>query len=222
MESIYESQILSKSSSRCKKGEYWTVTDVEIHDENKIKVEEHIGWKINSGNCSFWWDDWLGGATLANSTTDISSLNNATIAHFLVNGKWNERKLRLQVPPLLIPSILNTKVQLVKGVKDSAIWKITKAGNFTCKSAWEICRKKKDTTIINSQLWHQHIHFKMSFRLWRAIRHKFPTNETLANFGVELVKCYCCIQQGWDEIEHIFIQGNFAGHIWKFFADSLG
>jgi len=62
----------------------------------------------------------------------------------------------------------------------------------------------------------------MSFLLWRAIRHKFPTNETLANFGVEPVKCYCCIQQGWDEVDHIFIQGHFAGHIWKFFAGSLG
>ncbi|WMV13665.1 hypothetical protein MTR67_007050 [Solanum verrucosum] len=167
-------------------------------------------------------DNQFGRGALANSTTDISSLNNATIAHFLVNGKWNERKLRLHDPPLLIPSILNTNVQLVQGVKVSAIWKITEAGNFTCKSAWEICKKKKNTTIINSQLWHRHIPFKMSFLLWRAIRHKLPTNETLANFGVEPVKCYCCIQQGWDDIEHIFIQGNFAGHIWKFFTESLG
>uniref|UniRef100_A0A0V0IU37 Putative ovule protein n=1 Tax=Solanum chacoense TaxID=4108 RepID=A0A0V0IU37_SOLCH len=35
---------------------------------NKIKVEEHIGWTINSGSCSFWWDDWLGVGALANYT----------------------------------------------------------------------------------------------------------------------------------------------------------
>lgn len=29
--------------------------------KNKNKVEDHITWKINSGSCSFWWDDWLGG-----------------------------------------------------------------------------------------------------------------------------------------------------------------
>ncbi|KAH0645238.1 hypothetical protein KY284_033122 [Solanum tuberosum] len=28
--------------------------------------------------------------------------------------------------------------------------------------------------------------------------------------------------QGWDDIEHIFLQGHFAGHIWKFFAGSMG
>ncbi|WMV50078.1 hypothetical protein MTR67_043463 [Solanum verrucosum] len=189
--------------------------------KNKIKAEENIGWKISSGSCSFWWDDWLGGGAPANYTNDISTLNNATIAHFLVNGKWNEKKLRQQVP-LIILSILNTNFQLVQGTKDSAVWKLTDSGKFTCKSTWEICRKKKDIAVINSQLWHRHIPFKMSFLLWRAIRHKFPTNETLANFGVEPVKCYCCIQQGWDEVDHIFIQGHFAGHIWKFFAGSMG
>ncbi|KAH0700920.1 hypothetical protein KY284_015135 [Solanum tuberosum] len=190
--------------------------------KNKLHVEENIGWKIQSGSCSFWWDDWLGKGALATYNTSISSLNNATIAHFLVNGKWNERKLRQQVPPLLIPSILNTNFQFVQGVKDIAVWRLTKAGEFTCKSAWEMCRKKKATAVLNSQIWHRHIPFKMSFLLWRAIRYKLPTNESLANFGVEPVKCYCCFQQGWDDVEHIFLQGHFAGHIWKFFAGSMG
>ncbi|WMV08266.1 hypothetical protein MTR67_001651 [Solanum verrucosum] len=87
--------------------------------KHKIKVEEYIGWQINSGSCSFWWDDWLGGGAIANYTSSVSSLNNAIVAHFLVDRKWNERKLR---------------------------------------------------------------------------------------------------QQGWDEVDHIFIQGDFASHIWKFFA----
>ena len=42
--------------------------------KNKITVEDHIGWKINSGSCSFWWDDWLGVGALANYTTYVSSL----------------------------------------------------------------------------------------------------------------------------------------------------
>ncbi|KAH0655402.1 hypothetical protein KY285_030284 [Solanum tuberosum] len=92
--------------------------------KNKLQVEENIGWKIQSGSCSFWWDDWLGKGALATYNTSISSLNNATITHFLVNGKWNERKLRQQ--------------------------------------------------------------------------------------------------QGWDDVEHIFLQGHFTGHIWKFFAGSMG
>ncbi|KAK4733796.1 hypothetical protein R3W88_008057 [Solanum pinnatisectum] len=79
--------------------------------KNKSIVEENITWKINSGNCSFWWDDWLGKGALAYYTTNISNLNNATIAHFLINGKWNYRKLRNQFPPQLITHILSTKFQ---------------------------------------------------------------------------------------------------------------
>jgi len=62
----------------------------------------------------------------------------------------------------------------------------------------------------------------MSFLLWRALRKKLPTNEKLGNFGVEPVRCFCCYQQGWDEVDHIFIQGHFATYIWKYFSNILG
>ncbi|KAK4707378.1 hypothetical protein R3W88_033067 [Solanum pinnatisectum] len=149
-------------------------------------------------------------------------LNSSTIAHFLINGKWNERKLRQQVPPLLIPHILSTSFQHQQGLKDTAIWKPTEAGNFSCVSAREICRHRKDTTGINSQLWNKNIPFKMSFLLWRALRNKLPTNENLANFGVEPVKCFCCINQGWDDVYHIFNEGHFAAHIWNYFTGPMG
>ncbi|KAK4706920.1 hypothetical protein R3W88_033521 [Solanum pinnatisectum] len=111
--------------------------------KNKSIVEENITWKINSGNCSFWWDDWLG-------------------------------------------------------------------------KAWEICRHRKNLEGISSQLWAKNIPFKMSFLLWRALRNKLPTNENLAIFGVEPVKCFCCINQGWDDVDHIFNGGHFAAHIWNY------
>jgi len=28
--------------------------------KSRLQVEKNIGWKIQSGSCSFWWDDWLG------------------------------------------------------------------------------------------------------------------------------------------------------------------
>ncbi|WMV45633.1 hypothetical protein MTR67_039018 [Solanum verrucosum] len=190
--------------------------------KNKDKVENHITWKIRSGSCSFWWDDWLGMGALAKYTSSISILNNATIAHFLVNGEWNERKLRQQVPPLLIPHILSTKFQYQQGDKDTAVWKPNDSGNFSCASAWKICRLRKSNAVSNSQIWHKNIPFKMSFLVWRALRYKLPTNEKLATFGVEPVRCYCCIQRGWDEVDHIFNQGSFATHIWTSFLSPMG
>ena len=62
----------------------------------------------------------------------------------------------------------------------------------------------------------------MSFWLWRVLRLKLPTNEILATFGVEPAKRSCCRNQGWDDVDHTFIQGPFSTHIWKYFASSVG
>ncbi|WMV13655.1 hypothetical protein MTR67_007040 [Solanum verrucosum] len=51
---------------------------------------------------------------------------------------------------------------------------------------------------------------------------KLPTNEKLGTFGAEPVICFCCYQQGWDEVDYIFIQGHFAAYIWKYFSNILG
>ncbi|XP_055823323.1 uncharacterized protein LOC129891877 [Solanum dulcamara] len=39
------------------------------------------------GNCSFWWDDWLGIGPLANHYEYIPRFNNSTVFMFLTNGK---------------------------------------------------------------------------------------------------------------------------------------
>ena len=70
---------------------------------NRQAVESHIRWHINSGSCSFWWDNWLGDDALANLCINVSTLNNKPVSDFLNNGIWNERQVRQHVPPILVP-----------------------------------------------------------------------------------------------------------------------
>lgn len=58
--------------------------------------------------------------------------------------------------------------------------------------------------------------------LQRGLRNKLPTNDNLATFAVEPIKCINCIQKGWHDVNHIFNQGNFAAHISKFHSSSIG
>lgn len=109
---------------------------------NKHTLEAHIFWKIHSGNSSFWWYDWLGECAIAKYSTTVSSLNNIPVSYFLEGGQWNESLVRQHAPPLLVPHILNTKVQYQEGVLDEPVWKLTDGGHFSCASAWEICRNK--------------------------------------------------------------------------------
>ena len=62
----------------------------------------------------------------------------------------------------------------------------------------------------------------MSFLVWRALRQKLPTNDKMITFGIEPAKCFCCIKQGWDDMNHIFTNGHFAAHFWNFRAGLWG
>lgn len=189
---------------------------------NKHLVEAHIRWKLNSGNFFFWWDNWLGTGALGNHNSNVSSLNNSRVSQFLVNGEWNDNMVRQQVPPLLIPQILQTRFDYQEGVPDDAIWEPTDSGMFTYASAWSTIKQKKSKTMVNTLCWHKNIPFKISFLLWRALRGKLSTNDKLISFGVDPVKCFCCRNSGWDNIDHIFVSRQFSRYIWKGFSKLFG
>lgn len=190
--------------------------------KNKHTVENHISWKINSGSSYFWWDEWLGIGALAGYKLYNSRPNNIRLSHFIVNGHWNELMVRQHAPPLLVPKILSTRFHYQEGVLDKAIWKANDSGKFNCSSAWEIIRQKKEKTLINKYSWHRNIPFKISFLVWSAPREKLPTNDKSITFGREPAACSCCLRPGLDNIEHIFVTGQFANHIWKCFSEYLG
>ena len=58
--------------------------------------------------------------------------------------------------------------------------------------------------------------------IWRALRGKLPTNESLQRFGKAISDCYCCYNKRKDDINHILINGNFAKYIWKTHASAVG
>uniref|UniRef100_M1E0C2 RNase H family protein n=1 Tax=Solanum tuberosum TaxID=4113 RepID=M1E0C2_SOLTU len=190
--------------------------------KNKHTVESNIQWKIRSGSCSFWWDNWLGVGPLAHYTTNSNRFNNDSVSEFIEEGHWNIPKVIREAPPSQVHHILSMQLQLQQGLPDQAVWKLNTSGLFSVSSAWNSIREKKEKTKINKYTWHPKIPFKCSFLLWRAIRGKLPTNEKLLSFGIEPSDCHCCHSPGIDTIEHTFNSGDFAKNVWRYFAISLG
>lgn len=62
--------------------------------KNWLAAEQHIQWILNSGTSCFWWDDWLGIGPLVNYRTFASKPNNITTDQLLLNGQWDEVKVR--------------------------------------------------------------------------------------------------------------------------------
>ncbi|XP_049378041.1 uncharacterized protein LOC125842768 [Solanum stenotomum] len=190
---------------------------------NKHKIEEHIHWKLNSGNCSFWWDNWLGMGPLAYQSTGSNRFNQITVADFWLEGRWNLNMLLQQAPNSQLANILATELHIQQGIPDQAVWKPNSDGTFSCSSAWNVIREKRNKTKFNSFIWHKSIPFKSSFILWRALRGKLPTNEKLTSFGNEAANCFCCCNRpGLDTIENTFNNGQFATNVWKSFAAPAG
>ncbi|XP_055830840.1 uncharacterized protein LOC129899857 [Solanum dulcamara] len=87
---------------------------------NKMNIEPHINWHINSGTCSFWWDDWMGIGPLANHNSYLPRLNNTTVSEYLENGELNMQKIRKDAPPQLVQQILSTDIIYKHNIPDQA------------------------------------------------------------------------------------------------------
>ncbi|KAG5605831.1 hypothetical protein H5410_027323 [Solanum commersonii] len=109
---------------------------------------------------------------------------------------WGRAASSVTVTTSLASTTLPCGIHCQVGVEDLAVWKPNENGVFSCSSAWNICRKKR--MVIPSRLiWHTRIPFKISF-------------------------CYGATETGNDEINHIFVNGNFANYIWKYFYALVG
>ncbi|XP_015159800.1 uncharacterized protein [Solanum tuberosum] len=190
---------------------------------NKQKVKEHIKWKLNLGNCSFWWDNWLGVGHLAQFSSDSNRFNNTTVAEFWVGDQWNLNMLIQQAPYSQLAIIIATELYIQMDLPDQVIWKLSNNGKFICSSSWNEIREKKTKTHFNNFTWHKSIPFKASFLLWRTIRGKLPPNEKLTSFGNEPANYFCCCNRsGQDTIEHTFNNGPFASDVWRSFVAAAG
>ncbi|XP_069145607.1 uncharacterized protein [Solanum lycopersicum] len=88
---------------------------------NRQQVEQHIHWRLQAGNCSFWWDKWLGTGPLAQHTSNSNRFNNSTIADFWGNEEWNWSKLVEHSPVSQLSSIMATKIPHQQHMPDQAV-----------------------------------------------------------------------------------------------------
>lgn len=197
---------------------------------NKRNIEPHIQWYLNSGTCSFLWDDWLRVGPLAYHNAFIPRLNNMKVSQVLHNVNWDEELVRKHAPHSLVHKILTTNLTYNMGVMDQAIWKLHSSGNFTCSSAWELVRNKRTKLcqilllgldkFLSRLIFCCGEHLEGSFLLMK--RSKLPTNEKIISFGNDAANCFCCYRPGLDMIDHIFVFGNFAKHVWQYFSYWMG
>nr|XP_033511967.1 uncharacterized protein LOC117276725 [Nicotiana tomentosiformis] len=122
-----------------------------------------------------------------------------------------------------ISDIMHTPIHYRPAALDKAIWTPNVIGKFTCASAWEVIRPKKQPNLTNKLTWHKKIPFKWSFCVWRALKNKLPTDDRVLQFRSPTVtRCVYCNTPAAETADHIFSHGNFAKLVWRKYGGPTG
>ena len=161
-----------------------------------------------------WYDRWLFEVPLV----DLLSINDPShmlLAEFFDDKGCNVEKLRHWVPAHLLNQI--QEIHLFQDQYNYMVWVGSASRDFSIKSAWEIIRQKRNTSLIDGFLWNNLLPLKLSFFAWKVLRNLVPLDVTLKRREVSMAsRCSCCLSQE-ESLAHLFMTGPIAMEVWSSF-----
>ncbi|KAH0671252.1 hypothetical protein KY285_023647 [Solanum tuberosum] len=130
-----------------------------------------------------------------------------------------------QYLPKLVAKYAQKKLQYeyLPELSDHPWWMKTSSGKFSMGSAWEEIRQKGHEKEEYVSIWSIGVPYKICFLLWRLWKYKIPMDEVLKTLKINLVsRCRCCEKAQEETMVHLFINGEFARSIWKYYANAIG
>ncbi|KAG6474804.1 hypothetical protein ZIOFF_064019 [Zingiber officinale] len=103
--------------------------------QTRAVAERQIGWIIGQGHLSFWHDRWMERGPLSEWCT-VQGPPDVRVDRFLVDGSWSQEILQRVLPPSVAEEV--TEVHLRPEEEDVMVWRPTRDGRFTTRSAWEV------------------------------------------------------------------------------------
>ncbi|WMV27066.1 hypothetical protein MTR67_020451 [Solanum verrucosum] len=174
--------------------------------------EKYLVWKIVKGNCSFWWDNWLGTGNLGQHFPHTRRSKKLKVANFMIGNTWDENKLLRILPMDMVKQIQN--INIYEGEDDFPIWTPDTHGFFTCKSTWKVLREGRYTTLTAEKIWHHKIPFKISFFMLRLLKNKLATDQALHRFRVAgPSRCSCCKNYATEDTNLLFRNGELVEEV---------
>nr|XP_027109299.1 uncharacterized protein LOC113729174 [Coffea arabica] len=182
-------------------------------------AEQNLWWEMRSGQCNFWFDNWMGSGPLCQR---LQSVSDHLVRDFVLNGRWNQQLLRLWVPDDIVSEII-TKVAPVGSADDRAVWALTESGDFSIASTYVLLGSQTPSSFMFDRVWHPVIPIKISFFMVRLLRDRLPLASSLGRLQVYgPSKCFCCLASQSESLDHVFAEGELALFLWTFFGNSAG
>ncbi|XP_042016195.1 uncharacterized protein LOC121764206 [Salvia splendens] len=107
---------------------------------------EQVRWVLGNGDINFWHDTWVMNTPLADLCNLGSDNLKLKINELWLGEQWNERELwllaeRTGLPEEIVEKIL--QIPFDRGGRDKGRWKLTRNGEFTVASAWNLVRNRE-------------------------------------------------------------------------------
>ncbi|KAL0017636.1 hypothetical protein SO802_004705 [Lithocarpus litseifolius] len=183
--------------------------------------EKGIGWSLGDGRkIKAWFDCWIRDKSLRD----------------LIKGPLTQHESDLLVSDLLLgqgqgwrwdtlsfdlPQDVKDKIRAIPQIQfgsreDSIIWKLSKDGDFSMKSAYALANNSyiPDTPFLGMWIWKLDILPKISHFLWMCMHKSVPVNNTLFSRGIiEVNKCPLCKKMP-ESIGHLLRECIYACDFW--------
>lgn len=115
------------------------------------------------------------------------------------------------------------EVQINEYREDKPIWIHENSRVCTCKSAWQIIRKKKVEILTSKKIWHRKLLFKISFFMVRLLQARIQTNDATKKVKILIPSMCCCGTKHEEETTtHLFSYSQIARHVWSYFYRTCG
>lgn len=193
-------------------------------------IHEGLAWRVGDGkSISSFVDKWIGTKTLTCPYPHDNRPEDSSHVAFFIdkdNATWIEERVRRCFIEEDAISILSMPLS-ARMPPDKAIWKGTKDGKFSVKSAYHIATEKLSTCGIDlpstssppkiwKKIWQLNIPPSTRHFMWRACRDLLPTNMNLRRRGIQVDPlCAGCGLEA-ESTSHVLIGCETAALIWKF------
>ena len=140
------------------------------------------------------------------------------VADFMYSGVrgWNWEAISFDLPQGIKDKIRAIPCQQAGRAKDIIIWKFSKDGNFSTKSAYDLANleQEQNPSFQGQWIWKLDMLPKIVNFLWLIIHNSMPVRDVLASRGIDCErKCPLCKNHN-ESIIHVLRECVFARDFW--------
>ena len=210
----------------------WQGLDFTIPDEAEQVFLTATKCELGNGlSLNFWRDRWMEGQSMKQRAPNLWSTirpaaKRASVAEALNNNAW----IRAISGEISVPAIVEfmqvcdylQTIALAPAEEDRVTWRLSPAGVYSAKTAYEAFFLGRTTVPCAKLLWSAKAPLKYKIHMWLLIKKRLWTADRLAKHRMEHPPhCMLCCQEQ-ETMDHLTLQCSYVREVWFYILSQHG